>query len=311
MTRLTTAADYLREIAEIDAMLSAHGRDPSFALRVAQRGLVHRRAELAEQMESMATAGRFAQELDLVLDGDPVERNTIEARFLSEVLNTFQGLVRDLLADMSGRLGRAGTVARAFAERSVLRVAGSFPGSFGLHIEAGVGEFHLEDAGSFAESLSTLLQLVSAGDSNPEFVSEYEPLSQRTKSKYLALLKQLGDNGASMRLVWPTPSGVREAALGARQASDRLVFLTRFEESSRIEHVVGKLDAATHSSATFTIVTDERQRISGTVEEHLLERMGRHWGKRISATLSVREVTPQGGEPRQYYRLSDIRGTRK
>lgn len=311
MSRLATPADYLREIAEIDAMLAGFGRAPSFGLQLAQKGLTHRRAELAAEMESLAVAGRFAQELDVVLDGAPVIHHTIEAKFLSEVLNALQGLVRDLLADLSGRLGKGGFVAQAFADRSVLRVANSFPSSFGLRMEAGVGEFHLEDAGSFAETLATLLRLIdSPEEDGVSFVDEYEPLSGRTKRKYRDLLGYLGENDASMRVIWPTTKGVRQAVVNARQAAHRLEYLNRFEESSRIEHVRGKLDAATHSSATFTIVTDDRRRISGTVEDHLLEKMGMHWGKQVAATLSVREVIPQGGEARQFYRLSDIKRAR-
>lgn len=310
MSRLATAADFTREIAEIDAHLAATEavEAESLSARIMNRGLRYRRAELVAEMEALATKGRLAHELDVVLDGDPVVHHTIEARFLSDILGDFQGLVRDLLADIAGRLGKAGKVAKAFIERTQLRVATTYPGSFGLRFEAGVGEFHLDDAGSFAETMAALLNLIDATPDQAAFISEFEPLSGRTKTKFMALLEHLADANASIRVSWPTPTGARESQLRASQARERLTILEKFEESSHIEHVDGVLDSAQHSRATFLIIPDDRnrRRISGTIEEHLVDEMGKYWGKRVRAMFSVRELVPEVGKVYKFYRLSRI-----
>ena len=274
MGRLMTAQDYRREIAEIEAMLEtdrqisqAHGTDP--AAEMSRRSLERRLAALRSELTERGDTRLPGHELDVVFEGTPVEGHTIDSEFLSIVLRDIQLIVRGVVEAQSRAITRGKESFRQLRRRSALRLANTYPGSFGLHLETTDDQFDLlgEDISPVFRAISAVVNLVDEQPDDQELLSSLTELGEKPTKMYTGLLRHLDQFNASIRVSWPTIAGTRTGRLSPVVAAKRRQRLERVHLKTRIRYADGRLDEAGIRRGYFEFITDGDELIKGRVAD--------------------------------------------
>lgn len=312
MSKLQSVADYEREIAELDRLIQLeeslaqeHGMD--FATELSIQSFRTRRAALEQEMRELGDERMPQHEIAVTFEGRPIHNHTVEAAFLSTMLRDLQRVVESVVASAAGSTGRTGPLAQAVRQRSTLRFAGSFAGSFGMRLETAAQELELDDAGSVAHTVDTLVRLLESGDDSPRLLEAIAPLTARARANYMSLLDHLRESGAEMRVEWRSTKGPRQARLTATKAERALDKLRRVDEKEYLQSHRGVLDGAIKSRGIFEFRTDDGEVLAGGVAESVIPRLREFFDQPCIALITTREVTDRTtGDTRVYHRLEDL-----
>ena len=312
MSKLQSPADYERELAEVERLIGLqqafaeqHGLD--FATELSLHSLESRRTELREEMQRIGDERIPQQEIAVIFDGRPVHDHTVDANFLSTMLRDLQRVVQNIVASAAGATGRAGPIAQAIRERSTLRFAGSFAGSFGMRLETAAQEFDLDDAGSVAQTLDSLVRLIDTNEETPALLEAVAPLNARARASYMTLLDHLRESGGEMQVMWTSTRGPRRARLSAERAERVLSKLRQVDEIESLRSYRGVLDGAIKTRGIFEFRTTDDRLIAGAVAPDVIPQLRDFFDQSCEALITTREVTDRiTGDRRIYYRLERL-----
>ena len=312
MSKLLSPADYEREIAEVDHLIrleessaEQYGRD--FAAEISIQSLRARREALVAEMQALGDERMPQQELAVVFEGRPIHNHSVDAGFLSTMLRDLQRVVQNIAASAAGATGRTGPVAHAVRERSTLRFAGSFAGSFGMRLETAAQELDLGDTGSLAYTLDLLVRVLDSGESTPDLLEAMAPLNARARTSYMSLLDHLQESGADMRVMWQSTRGSRRAHLSAKRADRVLSKLKQVEERETLQSYKGVLDGAIKTRGIFEFRTEEDTLIAGEVAPGAIPQLREFFDRECKALITTRTITDRvTGDQKVYHRLEQL-----
>jgi hypothetical protein len=311
MSRLLSAADYQRELAELDAIIASeeqisaeYGTEPASELLL--DSLRSRREALATEMLTLGDEGMPQQELDVIVEGRPVHQHAVEVPFLSKLLEDLQNLVRSIAASASGSASRTGPLTESVRQRAGLRFAASFPGSFGMRIETGEQELDLDDAGSQLHTFGALLDLLN-GEQGEDLLGSLTPLNPRARSHYVTLLEHLSASGADVRIRWGTTKGPRTVALRARQARRIADRLTRIAIQESIHSYEGLLDGAMRTRGLFEFHANDGRVFAGEIAPNIPQDLREFFLGPCVALITTRQLRDTTtGDVRIHHRLEQL-----
>lgn len=312
MSRLQTAADYERELAELDAMIVQELADlerapDDFSAQLSLRSLEQRRAELRNEMAAAAETGLPGEEFDLIFKGGPVHQNRLAAEFMGNVLVKLQKLVTSMLAGERSESALTGPIKNSIRKASELQFAGSFAGSFGMRLEAIPEQPDLDGSTPLGPTLQAVVELLEAKD-NPEMVLErVSRLNVRAAKDYTELIGELSSNEADMRVVWPRLTGETEVSLRSNEAKRLRDILKDVHTETSGRYYWGKLDISNRRHGRFGFQTDQGEIFDGTVEEQLIPDLRLYYDQHCKAWIETKVVRHlQTGLVRRSHRLQEL-----
>ncbi|MFG0252757.1 MAG: hypothetical protein ACF8NJ_07795 [Phycisphaerales bacterium JB038] len=305
--------DYDREIASVEAMIEAEiesreafGPDRSSELLL--KSLETRLANLRQARESLRDDVLPGHELDVVFSGAPVQDDRIQAAFLGKALQSLQSLVYALTSQVLGHRRPTGVWPENVLQRSTLQVAETFPGSFGVKLEALDQQLDIEGELAIQPALEDLFAVIGSETTGRDFLAELGPIGPRARSHLRAFVEHVAKSEAEVRLRWPRTDGQWEAKLSPTRAHDLADLLQRIEEEDRLQTEVGRLEGAIIRTRYFELILDDERIISGRVSPDTQADIADFFGHRVEATLLVTKVTDRGtGTEKETYRLLELR----
>jgi hypothetical protein len=313
MSRLLSAADYQREIAEAESMLQVemqmseqYGADAASELAI--RSWQNRIASLKGELAALGDSQLPTQELILRYEGKPVRSHSIEVPFLATALRNFQTVITSTVGSVRGRMARSGRFSELLRSGTTLRVVETFPGSFGLHLETSEEQIELDGMSYVAEAVRSLVELMEVED-DETMLKALEPFDARAIVSYRRMLDHLKNNHADLSLQWYTTRGQREVKLSARRAervSARLAQALHTKE--RLAWHKGTLDGAIKTKGFFQFITESDQVFSGSVAKAALEQLRDFYDRACEALITTIEITDAAtGEVKTSHKLENLR----
>lgn len=311
MSKLRSVADYEREIAGLDAMIKREHRlnevEYDAAADLSLHSLVQRREALAAELRMLGDERMPGHELDVIFSGEPVRGHSLDAEFMGKVLLKIQNLVRAMVAAEDHSTAQSGSFSDDVRRVARLQFAESFAGSFGMRLEAFQEQYELDGRIPLAPTLSSLIELLEAGDSPEPVLLHLAELGQRASKHYEELVEELSKGAADMRLIWPNVSGQREANLRQSQATKLLGTLREVREETDGRFYTGFLDVANKRHGRFGFQTDDGYFFDGVVEGHLLPYLREFYDRHCRAFITTRVVRHQRtGIEKRSHRLQEL-----
>lgn len=313
MSRLMSAADYQREIAEAEGMLRSeremverYGRDA--ASELAMTTWQNRINELRRELEAVGDAGLPTQELSLRFEGRPVHGHSVEVPFIATALRNFQSIVTASVGSALGRMARSGRFNESLRNQSTLRLVETFPGSFGLHLETSDEQLELSGSNFIAEAVDSLMDLMTAEGDEAVFEA-LEPFDARAVVNYRRFLEHLKANRADMEVSWHSVAGAQSVRLTAERAGSISRRLAQFKKTEeRAEWIQGRLDGAIKTKGFFQFITHAGLILSGNVAKSVLDRLREYYDRECEAFVTTVVVTDAAtGDVKTWHRLDDLR----
>jgi hypothetical protein len=313
MSRLMSAADYQREIAEAEGMLATehqmlerYGFDA--ASELALTTWQNRINQLKRELEEIGDAGLPTQELSLRFEGRPIHGHSVEVPFIATALRNFQSIVTASVGSAVGRMARSGRFSESLRTITTLRLVDTFQGSFGVHLETSEEQLELSGENFIAEAVDSLMHLMTAEGDETVFEA-LGPFDARAVVNYRRFLEHLKANQADLEVSWYSVSGTQKIRLTAERAGRISRRLAQFKKTEqRAAWVPGRLDGAIKTSGFFQFITEGNQTISGDVAKSVLDRLREYYDRECEAFVTTLVVTDAAtGEVKTWYKLEDLR----
>jgi hypothetical protein len=315
------------QLEELRNLISASRAVASddFASELSLESLVTHEADLLQELRAaeMITSG---SDLEVVLDGDPVEDHAVEANFLAAVLAKVQQLTLSIAQAGYAAALDLGTIYRDVLGENRLLVSGVRPSSFAVQFKLGTGRDaddreaapspgHAGDeqvTGSSAapgptpqDVLEVLTQLLHQEVPSPRLFALLNV--PEVKRDYAALLEVIARDGATLRV--RTRRRPRGVLVTSRDARNRARFMKTLQSSEVAVSVHGTLVGGSIESKRFELRSGD-QFFKGRVTEEAQAMMRRFtWGADVVADLRVRTKAHEEGlgEPNVTYTLTALR----
>lgn len=163
---------------------------------------------------------------------DDHHKHEISARKLGGILTTTQELLDSLGQAVSGTPTLRGALPNELLQRTKVKVAHIFRGSFGVQFRADQYNDLLDDS-KLSDALGEFCNLLQAMDSEDLLSNKLHVLKGRVASKYRRLLKEISDINSGIVLEWgsvhPDRGGIfklsREEVANAYKIVDRIEIL--------------------------------------------------------------------------------------
>ncbi|MCX7011168.1 MAG: hypothetical protein NTW86_01140 [Candidatus Sumerlaeota bacterium] len=296
--------EQLADLASVKKETLAYGT-PDFASRMGRESILRHEAELQEELRAAELIESGAN-LEIGVEGEPVEGNAIHAAFLGRFLSTLQNLGNAVAQVLTSEPTSRSSVPRnIIAENRLAVLPGFLPGSFRFRFRLPTKE----DLSQMFEPASTTVleavgRMLEPGRTDSETVRILT--HSRVKSHYTRLLDLLAKQGASIDYrTRPNPYGVKISTPQVRERIDWLDLLQAKEESSEF---AGVLVGGSIESKHFELRVGE-QVIRGEVSEGVIEQMrSLKWGDTVVARLKVTTFEHEEGvaPPSISYLAEDI-----
>lgn len=286
----------LEELAALEGVVSG-GADaaPGSALELARSGLEIRLGELVGELQSIDR-----RELDVVIDGSPVEGRAIRIDFLSQLLDELQESVTSIGQASTGRPTSGGFIDRETRDSTALRLSNTFEGSFGVELVGPLrsttqGRLFIdasenEEKDIFDESIATLLDVLQASaddDYQLEIFGRVSDLGSRAVGHLRQLAGVLAASEAPTRFRWHSPEKPIEVRVD-RPLAERLVDVLTHTESSEADRLIeGRLGGASMFRGKFEIQLEDGTVLSGNVDPGLVNELPDLFNRDVQATLVV------------------------
>lgn len=301
MSRLQTYQDYARAIAGAEQMLAsveqqaavdaAAGLPPSFAEELAAQSFRSHAARLRAELDRLDDDSLPGQEIDLVFRGRPVAGHTMDSEFMAHMLLEVQHLVRSVADSDSGRVVATGPFPAKVQDATRLHFAGSFPGSFGMRLEAVQEQPALDGFLSLAPTLRTVLDLFSAVDQPEVALARFGELGPRARGTYRTLVERIGRAEADVDVAWPGIAGTVKATIRHRAAKRLIEELRDIRVRADGRYYIGELDEASKRKGRFGFTADDGGRFDGLVEPDVSTQVREFFDRgRCRAYILTREV---------------------
>jgi len=313
MSRLISASDYQREVAELRALIASEERTAEqlgwdFSSELTVSSLRSRLEELEAELGAIGDADLPGHELEVVFAGVPVRGHKVRADFLAGVLDELQKLVHALVNTQFGREAHRGSWPEDVIRRSTLEVSETFAGSFGVKLEAIDEQLELEGHLVIQPAFEDLFNVLSSEKSGGDFLEELAPIGSRARMHLRTLMNQVTKAEASLDMRWPLVDGEKRARIGYQRAGELAELLGRIEEQERLESKEGLLGGANIRTGYFELQLDDDSPLAGRVSKDMGQAIADFFGRRVVAELLVTRVTDRGtGVERETYRLMSLK----
>lgn len=226
------------------------------------------------------------------------------------MLHNLQRFVRAVVEAGVSIPGRAtADFLRQVRRRSSLRLAHTFEGSFGIHLETSEDELSLfaNDESPVFRAVSSVVDLLDGRADEQEMLEALGDVGESAKRPYTEILRQLERNRADVTVHWATVDGMRETHLRPNTAAARRQRLERVHVSTRTRSVVGRLDEAGKRRGYFEFISDDGELIKGRVADDILPVLKLFFDEPCQALFTVTVVHDEiTGLEKEKYRLDQL-----
>jgi hypothetical protein len=223
-----------------------------------------------------------ANDIEVVLRGDPVQGHSILAQFFGKFLDNLQALTNAV-----GQLQFAQSTDRGRVQRSVLGsnrllVSSVFEGSFGINLSVASDKPEMfEQSRSTLAAIHTLLD----GDVNNDILVE-NLVHPRVKAHYKKLVDLVASGGASVD--FRTASEPNPVSMSPSQARVRLEWLENLQTITDSVDAVGVFKGGDVDKKNFSIRDDDGTSYSGRVSPNAEKKLnGLALNQRVRARIDV------------------------
>jgi hypothetical protein len=274
-------------------------------------GLELMRASLERQRD------QFNGWLRLALTRDQRLGTGAELALVAGVLGSLQDSVSSIGQVVAGQPAARGLIPGAIKEATELRVAMAQPGSLNLLLVpvADSQEPLFEDGEETLLELSMghLIGLLSSADGDRDhLLSDIGYLGPRVTSHVQALTNWLSEGRATAALEWRSRSLDRAIRLETTAATTLREVLREVEEHTRSLVMTGRIVGGSLVRGTFELELDPEQSvpeatvIAGRADEAALGNLEQLFGRRVTASVEVRESRLRSGETRETHTLRGL-----
>lgn len=277
------------ELAEAEALAdrypSAATSDPFLAaMRDQNEAEVQR---LREELRSAASG-----DLQVSLDGKPVEDHSVSLPFLNRVTSELQSVYRSLARSESDD-------GAARREETGLVLAGTGPGSFRLELRVPGGQMELLRPSLADRVMETMLQLLSAPVTEGAYAAEWaQRVDESAVRAVIRLTSALASSGGTTQLRWRSARDEETTvALSATQARSIAAALAG-ETGREILSVTGHLTMAQDDPPRVKIQTQIDEHRADVKDESLLDDVKELLFGEVTAEIVVdMSTSPTTGRP--------------
>jgi hypothetical protein len=293
----------LSELAQVLQKAEKYGeRDPASSSRL--KSLRKHQSQLNAELNASELL-ESDNDAVFALDGDPVDRHSVQAKFLGSFLAKVQELVNAIAQVRTSVPTNRSSVPRNIITENRLMVTGFAPSSFAVKLRLAkreepdlFGEIPSQD------TLNTLAELVR-GDALPASLAAFAKHA-RVRKHYSELLEMVAKSGANIRISTKSaPYGVR---LTTSEARNRAELLDTLLSDVNDVDFTGELVGGSIERDRFELKANDeiiQGRVSGTAREQLKSLT---FGCRVHAELIVETQMAEdgGGEPKSTYFLTKV-----
>lgn len=282
----------LDELNGTIAELSEHSG--SFSASLAIRGLEQARQDLLRDIDDARRPT-----LRMVVEGEPVVGQEIRVDALAALLSSLQESLSSIAQALTGRATSRAAIPGPLRERTALRLAATFAGSFGATLRAAEG---IEDVlpgfegprSLLDQSVETVLSLIemakSEDVSDDPIVDVILPLGSRSFKHLSDLSATVVNDRMSATMTWDRPDAAPREVTLDRAAARRLEdVLGRNKLTERQEQIEGRLGTVSDIRNAIELQTDG-DILRAKVIEELVPELGAFYTRRVFATFQVTSV---------------------
>jgi hypothetical protein len=279
----------------------------NFAFGVAAQSLLTMHRSL--QSEKMELCRYRANEnIVLVLDGAGIDHHSASALSLSVVLNRVQRLFSSIAQSITSGPTLRGPLSTSINDLTGLRVAATFPSSFGLNLYV-PSNYDLHGNSVSSSALDVLFQLLGAATSDETMMGVTGEVGTRSMRHLNALAKHLEQSELEVSIAWKDVSGVQRGwsvnPEGAAAIASKIEKVSQ-TKASKIE-VNGRLVGASLVKDRFEIQADGTI-YYGKFVRGLGEQVREFFGSNVSAQIEetvIRDTASQTSK--SYFTLIELR----
>jgi hypothetical protein len=283
-------------------------RPDSFAFRLANESLLHLQTNLVQERAALLRH-RVAEKIEIALDGGAFQNNTASIAALGALLMRLQKLYSSIAQAITQGPKLRGPIARNVMESSQLRLAATFPSSFGMSLIVQPRKDLLDNALP-GDTLGTLFGLLDASASTDGIMALSGELGSRSISHFRHIATILARTDSELRLEWSDSAGLKhywKATSGdATSALGRLGNIS--ETRSETNTFIGRLVGASLLRNRFEIIRDDGSVVGGKITASATHQVAECFGQLCQATMDETDVVDSAtGELRTYLALVNIR----
>lgn len=228
--------------------------------------------------------------ISLSLRGDSIGFGSISARLLSPVIHEIQAITDSIASALHHDMSVRGRIPIEVLEQSTLMVTDTFAGSFGVKMEADLGQIKIDDDPLITKTLNRLFDFFGSEIEPEALLTQVSELGPRTLRHYKKLIECIDDNRVSVSFDWHSNYyGKNVWSFDSSQIARLRSVLNLIEESESVEvELRGKLTAGSVRRNTFELevsTESEYYLIKGKSKNGLFSENGIKLGDMVDATL--------------------------
>lgn len=239
--------------------------------------------EIAELVPDMPTADLIdnlpaesepaameGEKLRLILSGKEIGKGTISIRILSSVLHSLQAITDHLAYAVQNGPVQTGYIPEHILRQSDLRIKHTFPGSFGLEIEAATHAGSGKSEPLLTQSFEQLFDLLGSSHDSDTLLEQVAPLGPRTLRLFREWMSYMAEHEIGLACEWERPYGEPyHFAAGKDDFSTILksVNSIRLDKTEEVE-AIGSFIGVNLRQNSFELVEAESNRIISGKSRH-------------------------------------------
>lgn len=283
------------ETIELQSSL-LRGEPESFAYQLALHSLIARRDAIQAEIAELS-AYRVKEQLRLSLSGQSFPQNSAHVDVLAHVLFRAQRLFTSIVQAISVGPTARGPIPLGIERITQLRLAQTFPSSFGMILEAETNPNAFGNS-TVAAGLASLFVLLESSEDRDQLVETAGSLGPRVMNHYRKLVGQLVKTGSELSVSWKDLEGQQHQWAGTSQRLQSLSMSLKTirTEETEIRERKGRIVGASLLRDSFEFLvteTDEvvRGRISNDARVSVQQLFGKPSIGFIAETLIRDDVT--------------------
>jgi len=302
-----------RRLRELESALSdqrelLQARPDSFAFSLGYSSLVQLQERLLGERSELLKH-RVAERVDVSLEGASFQKDGASAAALGALLIRLQKLYSSIAQAITEGPKLRGPIASAIMSATELRLAATFPSSFGMSLIVERGPMDGEVAHLPSASLERMFGLLKTEQTALALMQTTGELGGRVLNHYRHIANILQSTESDLKVEWSDSEGIKHYWLTSSESAGKTVSLLKSiqEVSSETNTVIGRLVGASLLRNRFELLADDGRLLEGKVTGNALRTISTCFGKVVNAELDMTTVRDQGsGEARTYYALVSI-----
>lgn len=290
-----------QELSSLQELIRKNGQlissyPDDFALKLNLKSLKNREENLLSEL--VKTFKRLQMDtFDIVVEGDPVNGNSISVSYIGQILVKFQEVITSIAQSITEGSDTTLPISQSVIEGSRFNLIATCSGSFRIILSSyqpAIGESLAKN------SLNNFNKLIECGDNRELIKGQIKELGTKVIAKYRVFLNTIYKNNSSITLYDKIrPESFQTMSISNDVAKKIYDVIIKEEEiPEKNVDFKGILKAINLFSFTFEFLVNESdERIKGTFDENLVLQVKNHFDKvstalfRLSTQLS--EVTDE------------------